>query len=257
MTDQSVSNWMPAMATRPSKQRKGSGGKPRGRSAGVLGSAPAPRGGVSVAAAPASVDASPRAQKTAATRHAIISAALDEFSVRGFAATRLDDVAERAGVAKGTIYVHFADKEALFQEIVRTMVVPLVMNLKAQPPDNVPTRAVIEHLITTFVREIYGTRRREIVRLIMTEGPHFPALAEFYYREVVERGVTGMRALMTRAAARGELPNDALIRFPHLMIAPLMLSIVWSGLFERFAPLDVPGLAKAHLDLIFGKEGAS
>ena len=201
--------------------------------------------------------ASNRAERTAERRAAIIEAAMDEFIAQGFAATRLDDVAKRAGVAKGTIYVHFADKEALFQEIVRTMVVPLVMNLKAQPPDNVPTRAVIEHLITTFVREIYGTRRREIVRLIMTEGPRFPALAEFYYREVVERGVTGMRALMTRAAARGELPNDALIRFPHLMIAPLMLSIVWSGLFERFAPLDVPGLAKAHLDLIFGKEGAS
>lgn len=236
---------------------KGKGERP-GRTKPAVGES---RRAASAAAVPADGTApaapSARAQKAAATRQAIVSAALDEFSARGFAAARLDDVAERAGVAKGTIYVHFADKEALFQEIVRTMVVPLVMNLKALPPDNVPTRAVIEHLVATFVREIYGTRRREIVRLIMTEGPRFPALAEFYYREVVERGVAGMRALMTRAVARGELPNDALVRFPHLMIAPLMLSIVWSGLFERFAPLDVPALVRAHLDLIFGKEGAS
>jgi AcrR family transcriptional regulator len=198
-----------------------------------------------------------RAQKAAARKQAILSAALDEFSARGFAAARLDDVAERAGVAKGTIYVHFADKEALFQEIVRTMVVPLVMNLAAAPPDNVPTRVVIEHLIDMFVREVYGTRRREIIRLILTEGPRFPALAEFYYREVVERGIVGMRALLSRAVARGELKDDAPVRFPHLIVAPLMLSVIWSGLFERFAPLDVAALMRGHLDLIFGKKGAS
>src|SRR5689334_56786 len=120
----------------------------------------------------AAVSASPqgRAEKTAARRQAILMAALDEFSARGFAPARIDDVAERAGVAKGTIYVHFADKEALFQEIVRTMVVPLVMNVAAPPPDNVPTRVVIERLGEMFVREVYGTRRREIIRLVLTEG---------------------------------------------------------------------------------------
>jgi AcrR family transcriptional regulator len=200
---------------------------------------------------------SARAQKAAATRQAILSAALDEFSARGFAAARLDDVAERAGVAKGTIYVHFADKEALFQDIVRTMVVPLVINVEAAPPDNVPTRLVIERLVEMFVREVYGTRRREIVRLIMTEGPRFPALAEFYYHEVVERGIAAMRGLLARAAARGELSSDAITRFPHIVVAPLMLSIIWSGLFERFAPIDVAALMRAHLDLIFAKERAS
>src|SRR5262249_60636407 len=70
-----------------------------------------------------------RAQKSAARRQAILAAALDEFSARGFAATRLEDVARRAEVAKGTIYLHFADKEALFQECVRTMPGPLVSSL--------------------------------------------------------------------------------------------------------------------------------
>ena len=198
-----------------------------------------------------------RAQKAAARRQAILAAALDEFSARGFAATRLDDVAKRAGVAKGTIYLHFADKEALFQDIVRTMVVPLVMNLAAVPSGDMPTRALLERMLEMFVREVYGTRRREIIRLIMTEGPRFPALAEFYYHEVVERGIAAMRGLLSRAVARGELKNDAAARFPHLVVAPLMLAIVWSGLFDRLAPLDVKALTRAHLDLIFGKEGAS
>ena len=66
-----------------------------------------------------------RAQKSAARREAILSAALDEFSAQGFAATRLDDVARRAGVAKGTIYLHFRDKEALFQELIRSVLGPV------------------------------------------------------------------------------------------------------------------------------------
>src|ERR671923_1209576 len=70
-----------------------------------------------------------RAGKSAARREAILAAALDEFAARGFAATRLDDVASRAGVAKGTIYLHFRDKESLFQELVRTLLSPVVGTL--------------------------------------------------------------------------------------------------------------------------------
>ena len=87
-----------------------------------------------------------RAQKAAARREAILSAALDEFSARGFASARLDDIAERAGVAKGTIYLYFADKEALFQDIVRTMIVPVVAVVEHVPPPDVPIRAVLENI---------------------------------------------------------------------------------------------------------------
>src|SRR6267154_2022527 len=66
-----------------------------------------------------------RAERAAERREAIIEAALDEFIARGFTATRLDDVAKRAGVAKGTIYLHFKDKESMFEELIRTAVVPL------------------------------------------------------------------------------------------------------------------------------------
>src|ERR1700731_1211008 len=83
-----------------------------------------------------------RAAKSEARRAAIVQAALDEFCARGFAATRIDDVAARAGVAKGTIYLYFDDKEALFREIVTTMLVPLIATLEAPPPD-VPVRAAI------------------------------------------------------------------------------------------------------------------
>jgi len=75
-----------------------------------------------------------RAARAAERREAIVNAALDEFVARGFTATRLDDVARRAGVAKGTIYLHFKDKESLFQELIRTALVPLISRLASAPP---------------------------------------------------------------------------------------------------------------------------
>src|SRR5579872_4279760 len=72
---------------------------------------------------------SSRAERAADRRQAIIDAALDEFIARGFTATRLDDVAKRAGVAKGTIYLHFKDKESMFEELIRTALVPLIDRL--------------------------------------------------------------------------------------------------------------------------------
>jgi len=198
-----------------------------------------------------------RADKSALRRDAILAAALEEFSARGFAAARLEDVAQRAGVGKGTIYLHFQDKEALFQELVTTMLVPFIANIEAAPPVGLPIRAVLERLTDRFVHEIYGTERRKLIRLVMTEGPRFPELAEFHYHHVVKRAITAMRALLEAAHRRGELRNDALVRFPQLVVAPCMMAIVWSGLFDRFAPLDVAALMGAHLDLIFGTGGAS
>jgi AcrR family transcriptional regulator len=192
-----------------------------------------------------------RTAKAAARRDAIVNAALDEFSARGFAATRLDDVAQRAGVAKGTIYLYFADKESLFQELIRFKMGPVVGTLESVFAADLPLRAVVTQAIEIFVREVYGTHRKQVLRLIISEGPRFPALAEFYYREVLARVLEGVRALLRRARDRGELADDALIRFPQLIGAPGIIAIVWSGLFDRFEPLDVRGMMQAHFNYLF------
>src|ERR1700726_2003524 len=131
--------------------------------------------------------ASSRAARAAERRQAIIDAALDEFIARGYAATRLDDVAKRAGVAKGTIYLHFKDKESMFEELIRTAIVPLVSRLTAIAPQTPggTVRAALEQFARMFQQEVAATRRSDIVRLILAEGPRFPAIADFYYREVV------------------------------------------------------------------------
>lgn len=197
-----------------------------------------------------------RADRQAQRREAILTAALEEFSARGFAATRLDDVARRAGVAKGTIYLYFSDKEDLFQELVRAMLSPVVGRLEAAPIVDLPARMLVEAIIDVFIREIFGTRRKDVIRLIITEGQRFPKLAEIYYHEVIERVAPAIRALMTRAVTRGELPNDALARFPQLLFAPAIVALVWNGLFSRFAPIDVRELLRAHIDIVFGERNA-
>src|SRR5262245_19110327 len=190
-------------------------------------------------------------------RAAILAAALEEFAARGFAATRLDDVARRARIAKGTIYLYFRDKEALYQELVRAMLSPLVGTMEAPARRGLPIRAVVEVIVDLFVNEIYRTRRKDVIRLIITEGSRFPKLAEFYYREVIARVLPVMRARLSLAVERGELPHDALARFPQLLVAPALVSIIWNALFGRLAPLEVRELMRAHLDVLFGTRSAT
>jgi AcrR family transcriptional regulator len=202
----------------------------------------APKG--AVAASPQGA----RSAKAAMRREAILDAALDEFSARGFAAARLDDVARRAGVAKGTIYLHFADKESLFQELIRAKMGPLVGTLESFFAADLPLPVIIDQAVDIFVREVFGTPRKQVMRLIISEGPRFPSLAEFYYREVLSRMLKAVRGALRRALARGELPDDTLIRFPQLIGAPSIIAIVWSGLFDRFEPLDVRAMMRAYFD---------
>ena len=194
-----------------------------------------------------------RAAKAVERRSAILKAALDEFSERGFAAARLDDVARRAGVAKGTIYLYFKDKEALFQELVRFQIGPVVGALETVLASDLPLAVIIDNAIEVFVRQIYDTHRKQVVRLVISEGPRFPALAEFYYHEVLAHILKAVRARLARAVEKGEIAGDDLVRFPQLLGAPVVVAVVWSGLFDRFEPLDVRAMMRAYFDRLLGR----
>ena len=121
-------------------------------------------GGAGRAVAVKPKPASSRAERAADRRQAIIEAAFETFIQEGYAATRLDDVAKRAGVAKGTIYLHFKDKQALFEELVRSAIVPLASRLTALPPPTGSIRAVLENFAGNFVHEVTTTRRGALRR---------------------------------------------------------------------------------------------
>ncbi|MBU6464229.1 MAG: TetR/AcrR family transcriptional regulator [Bradyrhizobium sp.] len=213
----------------------------------------AAQGRMSAQPEPASEPPSGRVARAAERREAIIVAAMEEFVGRGYAATRLDDVARRAGVAKGTIYLHFKDKEALFEELIRTAIVPLVNRIVPPANPGGSVRDMIELFARAFIQEVATTQRADIIRLIVAEGPRFPAIADFYYREVVSRGLAKLRALIELGIARGELRQPELAHFPQIVVAPAIVAVIWKSLFENHSPLDALEMFRVHLDLIFGE----
>ena len=191
---------------------------------------------------------------------AILDAALDVFAEKGFADTRLDDVALRAGVAKGTLYLYFESKQALFEALIRSGIAAPIeaMEEKVLALD-LPAEATLRMLFAFLRQEVLATRRKEIVRLILSEAGRFPEIAALYHREVMSRGMRLLRRITERAIARGEFRSDELARFPQLAIAPGIVALVWLNLFQHLEPLDVEGMFDAHIDLLMRalKEPAS
>ena len=206
---------------------------------------------------PSGATPSVRALRSQARREAILSAALEEFSVAGFAAARLDDVARRAGVAKGTIYLYFADKETLFQELARAMLRPVIGHIENLASSEIPFAQLADGLIDMFSREVIGSRRKDIIRLVVAEGPRFGALGEVYCRVVLSQVMASLRVVLQRAVDRGELHHRALTEFPQLLAAPAMVGVIWNSLFERMAPLDTRAMLKAHLAILLDRRDAA
>jgi AcrR family transcriptional regulator len=192
-----------------------------------------------------------RQEASAQRRQAVIDAGLEVFSTRGFAAARLDDVAERAGVAKGTIYLFFRDKEDLFEQIVLGAAAPVLARIESVVSRaDLPLEEILSRLFEVFQSEILATKRKEILRLVITEGARFPKIAEFYYGEVIAKGMALIRRLARNASARSELSSNEIERFPQLVFAPLLLAVIWEGLFSKVEPLDVGGLLRAHRNVL-------
>ena len=200
-------------------------------------------------------DLKARAERSAAKREIILEAALEEFLARGFAATRVEDVARRAGVAKGSIHFHFADKESLFEELVRSVVAPETTQLATLPQNDGSVREMIERNAMQILPELTTGKVGKVLRLLLTEGPRFPRLAEFYFREIVQPGLSNLRRLALLAYERRELQSEDLVRFPELMAAPTSLILVWTSLFGSFARLDVEQLLRAYLRILFRESG--
>jgi AcrR family transcriptional regulator len=195
-----------------------------------------------------------RTDRSAARRGAILAAALDAFCEKGFAATRVEDVAAKAGVAKGTIYLNFKDKQALFEELIRSTLGTHVARLEAaRLKSGQRMRDKVETIGLPMIESARKGRLGELIRLMIAESGRFPHLAEFYYREVLARAMAGVRSLARQAIRDGELAGDELLRFPQIIGAPMVVALLWSALFEEFAPLDSRGLLRAHLDLVFGR----
>jgi AcrR family transcriptional regulator len=182
----------------------------------------------------------------------ILDAALACFAERGFAATRLDDVAARAGVTKGTLYLYFRNKEELFKAVVRQEVVPNIARAEAQLAQaDEPSTALLERVLSEWA-ERAATPLSAIAKLILTEAGNFPVLARFYLDEVIHRGEAMYRALLKRGMARGEFRAIDPDYTVFCIVAPILLAMLWRHSFEQHEnrTLDVAALCRTHVALI-------
>jgi AcrR family transcriptional regulator len=182
----------------------------------------------------------------------IIAAALDVFADRGYAATKLEDVARRAGVTKGTIYLYFANKEALFKAIVRQTIVPVIAKGEALAQSFTGSaRDLFEKLVREYWRLVGETALAGVPRLMIAEAGNFPELARFYYQEVVTRGHKLMAGVLDRGIKAGEFRPVDLKVATKLAMAPLMHAVVAKQAFSACMPegFDVASYLDTHIDV--------
>jgi AcrR family transcriptional regulator len=199
---------------------------------------------------PVSNDNQPRRRRRKEARPAeIVEAARKCFVLNGFAATRIEDVARKAGVSKGTVYLYFDTKEALFDAVMRANVLPVIDSLIAaiRADETTPAPRQLEFIARTMYREIVGTDRRLLLHLVIAEGPRFPWLTDFYCREILSKGREVIRAVIERGEARGELSGNGLDRHPEMLMAPTIVAALFSLLFARLAPVDLDDYIETHL----------
>lgn len=196
-----------------------------------------------------------RRRRKEARPQELLDAALDLFVEKGFAATRLDDVARRAGVSKGTVYLYFPSKEELFKAVVRHSLTPIIAaGADLLQAHRGSTAELLWRLLDVWWERVGSTRASGIFKLMMAEACNFPDLTRFYVDEVV----LPTRRLLAQAIARGidlgefrPLNVDEVV---HALIAPaqyLVLhrhSIGACGFHEM--DLDVRSFLKTQIDLL-------
>lgn len=181
----------------------------------------------------------------------ILDAALEEFATKGYAGTRLDDVAKRAGISKGLVYVYFDTKEELFKAVIRTYLVPHFESLRGQVDGfQHSSEALIRGPLLELMKQVLSSRIHDLIRLLIAEGPKHPDLTEFYYDEVASRAIGLLKSIVDRGVARGEFQRTPLQDFPQLIVAPMLMAVVWKLLMERHHPLDAERLLEAHVELL-------
>jgi AcrR family transcriptional regulator len=174
----------------------------------------------------------PRQRRKDARPGELIAAALDLFVERGYAATRLDDVAARAGVTKGTLYLYFENKEALFKSVIEQSIVPVLEEAEQMvEAHRGPTAELLSCLMRGWWQQVGATRLGGIPKLVISEAQNFPEVARYYHEAVIKRAHVFMGRVLTRGIASGEFrPVDADYAF-QVIFSPIIMLMIWRHSF--------------------------
>jgi AcrR family transcriptional regulator len=196
---------------------------------------------------PSQVSPSGQAQKSQRLKQ-ILAAAFQVFGAQGYEAARIDDVARKAGIAKGTIYLYFKGKDQLFRAVVRHLIQnPFPQAANLQGPSETILRELFTRMHTQVVR---NEKARSIIRLLIAESGKFPQLADIYHREIIAPGLKALRQIVIRGVRRGEFRKTAAVEFPQLLVGPAIIAVVWRLLHGERHALDLEAYMKAHIDFV-------
>jgi len=194
----------------------------------------------------------PRFQRRKEDRPAeITEAALEAFAEKGYAATRVEEVAKRAGVSKGLLYLYFKTKEDLFKAVIRSFLTPRIDALIANiERTDLTAEEFLRGPFLAFAKSLPKSPARVLVRLLIAEGPKHPDLIAWYWDNVVSRALAALSTLIARGVERGEFRKSALDEFPQLLAAPVFFSVIWRILFQSHSRLDTDRFIDAHVNLV-------
>jgi len=193
-----------------------------------------------------------RRRRKAERPQEILEAAFNEFSRNGYAMTTLDQIAERAGVTKGTIYVYFENKEHLFISMVRELMRATLDTVQDMFERHDGSTVDLLRAQFSYIYEhiVEDRRRREVVRMLIAEASRFPALADRYHEEIHRPCVDLLAQAIRRGIDRGEILPSAITECPLVIIGPIAFVDVWMMMFDDRHPLDLKTYFKAHLELV-------
>lgn len=180
----------------------------------------------------------------------IAEAAFEVFAEKGFARARVQEVAKRAGVSKGLMYLYFKTKEELFKAVIKSVVVrrvdALLTNLETTTSSS---EEFLRGPFAEFMKRIPGSPVAVVIRLLLSEGPRHPDLVDYYWQNVVSKGLDAIRRFVARGVERGEFRSTAVDDLPQLFLAPTLLATIWNMLFTK-RPIDADRLIDTQIELL-------
>jgi len=180
----------------------------------------------------------------------ITAAAFEVFAEKGYAAARVEEVAKRAGVSKGLTYLYFKTKEDLFKAVVRSVVIKRVdALLEALDTTVLSSEEFMRGPLLEFMKRVPGSPIAIVIRLLIAEGQRHPDLVDFYFDNVVSRGLDAITRFIERGVQNREFRRTAVNDLPHVVLAPMMLSIVWRIVFTK-RDLDTDRLMETQVEML-------
>jgi AcrR family transcriptional regulator len=183
----------------------------------------------------------------------ILRAAVACFSEKGFAPTRMEDIAARAGITKGTIYLYFESKAALFKALARQEVGARLGETAGELENFDGSSAELLHMVLSNLGHLVRTSDSVVLlKVVLAEMGQFPELAEFWRHEIIDRGLALFESIIRRGIARGEFQDIPPEHAARLCVAPMLIIAFWRTVFSRFdrIPYDYQALIDAHIEVL-------